>query len=390
MPVLPSRRLLPFVAAALLAPLGGCGEAGKAAAPPPAPPQVKVATPLVQKLIEWDEFTGRFEAVERVEVRPRVTGYLQAIHFKDGQLVKEGDLLFTIDKRPFEAEANRARSLLARAKARQNLARAEVGRAQSLLTRGNIAESSYDQRIAEQDLAAADIAAADAAIRIADLDVEFAEVKAPISGRVSDARVDIGNLVSGGSDPTLLTTIVALDPIQFLFDMSEADFLGYERAIARGDLKPTRDGVEISVRLPDEADWPHEGTIDFVDNAIDPGTGTIRVRALLPNPKGLLVPGQFARLRLPGSSLYDAVLVPEAAIVSDQSRKVLLTVDKDDVVRPKLVRVGPHELGLRIIRSGIEPTDRIVVEGVLRARADQKVTPVAATVAPWPDGRPGE
>lgn len=388
------RARLFFVLPLALVALTACDDqsSNSAAAPSaPPPPAVDAAAPLAKEIIEWDEFNGRFHASQDVEIRPRVSGYVEAVHFRDGQMVQTGDLLFSIDKRPFEAAKSRAVAELASARARYQFANQEVERGQQLVTRGTLPKATLEQRISDRLVASADIAAAEADLRSAQLDIEFAEVRAPISGRISDSRVDVGNLVSGSGTTTLLTKIVAFDPIHFEFDMSETEYLSYERANRRGDLKSTRDGgTEIEVRLPDEDVWSYKGRIDFVDSAIDAGTGTIRVRATLPNDDGFLLPGQFGRLRLPGSSVYEAILVPESAIVSDQSRKLILTLDENNLVQPKVVRVGPNELGLRIIRNGLEKTDRIIVNGVLRARFGQPVTPNEVKIEPWPNGQPGQ
>lgn len=367
--------------AALLAPGGGAPTAAAAGRPPP---EVTVAKPLVRELIEWDEFTGQFQAVDDVEIRARVSGYLQSTHFEEGDLVEAGDLLFVIDPRPFETELSRAQAQLEEAEARFALAERQVERASQLRQRDFVAESTYDERVAEARQAQAGIQVAEAAVRAAELDLEFTQIKAPVSGRAGRFEVSIGNLVSGGSggSTTLLTTIVSLDPIYLAFDVSEADFLAYKRAVSRGDLpNPGNDGsVPVGVRLFDEGNWPRDGRIDFVDNQVDSTTGTIRVRATVPNPDLFLVPGQFGRLRVPGSRLYEAVQVPDQAIVSDQARRVVMTVAADGTVVPKVVRPGPTEDGLRIIRGGLNPDDRVIIAGLMRARPGAKVTPVEGEI----------
>jgi RND family efflux transporter MFP subunit len=350
--------------------------AAQTAAPPP--PPVTVSKPLRRELIEWDEFTGQFSAVDSVEIRARVSGYLESVHFQDGQLVQKGQLLFVIDPRPFEAAAASARAQLAQATARLDLANQQLARAASLRQRDVLSGSVYDERIQEARVATAGIEVAKSAVRTAELDLEFTRVMAPVSGRISRREVSVGNLIAGGANgtPTLLTTVVSLDPIRFDFDMSEGDFLAYQRATAKGLLLQQRDGgVQVQARLFDERDWPLEGHIDFIDNRVDRGAGTIRARAVFPNPNLMLTPGQFGRLRLPGSELYTATLLPDSAIVSDQSNKIVLTVAEDGTVVPKLVRPGPMENGLRIIRSGLDPDDRVIISGIVRARPGTKVTP---------------
>ena len=368
-----------------LAMLAGCDDAAdanaKAQAPPP--PEVTVATPLVQKLTEWDEFTGRFEPVQQVDIRARVSGYLTEIGFQDGEEVEAGQTLFVIDPRPYQAIVDRAKAQIDTQRAQLVLARLDQERAAKLVSTSAGAKATLDDRNAELDSAGANLAASEAELRQAELNLGFTKVTAPFAGRVSDRRVDIGNLVS---DQTLLTTIVQLDPIYLTFDMSESDFLAYQRAAARGDLPSTRDNRTIvHAHLVDEDDWPHEGTMSFVDNVVDQGSGTIRGRATFPNPDGLITPGQFGRIRIPGSPEYDAFIIPDAAIVTDQSRKVVLTVGADDVVTPKIIRPGPSQPGgLRIVRRGLKPDDRIVINGLIRARPGAKVTPKEGTIAPEP------
>ena len=359
---------------------GGEGDGGAAAANATPPPPVTVASPLVRQLVEWDEFTGRFEAVERVEIRARVSGYLDSVHFEDGQLVERGQLLFVIDPRPFEIAVEQVQAAVDSAGARVELARLELDRASQLLERSATPRSTYDQRVHELRRAEADLAAARAELRDAELDLEFTQVRAPMAGRISDRRADVGNLVT---DQTLLTTIIALDPIYFVFDMSEADFLAYQRAVLAGELPSTRDrSTIIGVKLVDEEAWTREGQMNFVDNVVDASSGTVRARAMVNNPDMLIAPGQFGRLRLPGSPEYPAVLVPDDAIVTDQSQKVVMTVNADDTVEPRVIRPGPRELGLRIVRRGLESTARIVINGLMRVRPGMKVAPQPGTIEP--------
>jgi RND family efflux transporter MFP subunit len=353
------------------------------AAPPP--PAVTVSLPLQKEIVEWDQFTGQFAAIDSVEIRARVSGYLTEIHFQDGQIVRKGDLLFVIDPRPYEATLATMRAQLAQAEAQVELATRQLGRSAELRKRDYEPASNFDQRSSDLKVATAAVESAKSAIRSAELNVEFTRILAPISGRIGSHLVSIGNLVTGNESgtTTLLTTIVSLDPIYFNFDMSEADNLAYQRATARGALKSARDSpVAVSLRLADEKDWPHEGRMDFVDNHVDRNSGTIRARAVFANPGHLFTAGQFGRIRIPGSELYKAILIPDAALVTDQSRKIVLTVNDDNIVVPKVVRPGPGHDGLRIIRSGLLPTDRIVINGLVRARPGAKVAPHPGTIEP--------
>lgn len=356
-----------------------------AQAAPPAPPPVTVSPPLQKEVTEWDEYTGQFAAVDYVEIRARVSGYLTEIHFTDGQLVNKGDLLFVIDPRPYEIELQQGQAQLATAEATLDLASRELARAASLREKDFVAQSTYDQRLQTMKSAAASVETGKAAVRQAQLDIEFSHVTAPVTGRISQHLVSIGNLVSGGATgtPTLLTTIVSLDPIYLNFDMSEAQFLAYERAAASGKLKSNRDkGVPVFARLTDETRWTREGVLNFVDNQVDRSAGTIRARGIFPNPNFFLTPGQFGRMRIPGSEPYVATLVPDAAVVTDQSSKLLLTVAEDGTVVPKLVRLGPMIDGLRVVRTGIDAKDRIVIDGLVRARPGAKVTPQPGEIKP--------
>lgn len=351
-----------------------------------APPPVTVSTPLRREVVEWDEFTGQFAAVDAVEVRARVSGYLESVHFTDGQLVTKGDLLFIIDPRPFEATKASAEAELAQAQARLDLANRQLARAAELRRSENIAASVYDERQQEVRVAAAGVEVAKANLRTADLNLSYTRITAPIDGRIGKREVSVGNLVSGGQNgtTTLLTTLVSLDPIYFDFDMSERDYLMYQRAIADGRLKAQRGGgLPVEGRLFDEpaSTWSLKGTLNFVDNRVNPNSGTIRVRAVFPNPDHFLTPGQFGRLRLPGSERYTATLIPDSAIVSDQANKIVMTVTEDGTVVPKPIRLGPTEGNLRIVRSGLSPEDRVIINGLVRARPGGKVTPQPGEIA---------
>ena len=381
-----------LVAAGLIAVSGGSAVLlGRPASPavaqaaPAAPPPVTVSAPVQKNVTEWDEYTGQFAAVDYVEIRARVPGYLTEIHFVDGQIVKKGDLLFVIDPRPYEIELQQAQAQLATAEATLDLANRQLARAASLREKDFVAQSTYDERLQTMKSATASVETGKAAVRQAQLDLEFSHIVAPVTGRISQHQVSIGNLVAGGSTgtPTLLTTIVSLDPIYLNFDMSEAQFLSYERAVAGGKLKSNRDkGVPVFTRLTDEPNWTREGVMNFVDNQVDRSAGSIRARGIFPNPNFFLTPGQFGRLRIPGSEPYLAILVPDSSVVTDQSSKLLMTVADDGTVVPKPVRLGPMIDGLRVIRSGLDAKDRIVIDGLVRARPGTKVTPQPGEIKP--------
>jgi len=367
-----------FTAASLIlaATLAGCSDSHQAAAPPP--PAVTVAKPVQRTIIDQDEYVGRFVAVDSVEVRARVSGYLDRIHFEDGQLVKQGDLLFTIDKRPFQASLDQAKANLAQAKANLAFTEADLARGQQLVRDKTITEQTFDQRTQAKRVAEASVQAQDAAVHQTMLDLEFTELKAPVAGRIGDRRVSPGNLVTGGAggNTTLLATIVSTDPIRFEFTFDEAAYLRYERLSKRGqDVTSREGGVYVSLRLIDEPDFMHPGHLDFVDNVIDRASGTIRGRAVFSNNLGLFTPGMFARIRVPGSPAYPALLVPDVAIGSEQARKYVLVLDNENVARPKYVVLGDTYEGLRVIKDGIGADDRVVVNGVARIRPGQKVTP---------------
>jgi len=354
--------------------LVGCDSKPVAGSAPP-PPSVTVARPLQKTITEWDEYTGRFAAVATVEVRARVSGFIDSIHFKDGQLVKQGDLLFVIDRRPYTFAVEQAKAEVERAQAKLQIATLDVERATPLVRNQTLTEREFDTRRSNQREAAGAVASLQAAMKQSELNLEWTEVRAPIAGRISDRRVDAGNLVSGGqTGATLLTAIVSLDPIHFVFDASEADLLRYTRLAAAGARPLSRDVQNpVSVRLADESDYKHQGRMDFVDNVLNPKTGTIRGRAIFENKDGLLTPGYFGRLRLFGGQ-HDALLVPDSAIASDQASKIIFTVADDGTVGTKRVELGPMVEGLRLIRSGLAPIDRIVIDGLQRARPGQKVT----------------
>lgn len=340
--------------------LSACGEGGQDAGAM-APPEVDVSLPLKKRLTEWDEYTGRFEAVESVEIRARVTGYLQEIKFTDGQMVKKDDVLFIIDPRPFEYAQQRAQ-------AQFTLAEKEFKRAEGLLKTKAIAEEDFDNRVQE-------LKAAEAALNEAKLDVEFTAVKSPIDGRASRDFVNVGNLVR--ENETLLTRIVSLDPIHFYFDASQTELLKYirmDRSGGQADSKPK----PILIKLQDEKEFVHEGETDFIDNIVDAGTGTIQGRAIVPNPDSIIFPGLFGRARLVASEEYEALLLPDVAINTDQSRKFVFVVNAENKAQRKYIELGPiQDDGFYIVRSGLDGSERVVINGIQRIRApDQPVTPV--------------
>ncbi|MDT9598886.1 efflux RND transporter periplasmic adaptor subunit [Sphingosinicella rhizophila] len=360
------------VAASILL-LAGCSK-GESAAPPP-PPQVTVANPRVEAVVDWDEYVGRFEAVQSVDVKPRVTGYLRTVAFRDGQYVRAGQTLFTVDARPAQAQLDQARAQLARAQATLVNARTELARSETLAKSQAASKEEVEQRLAAVRAGAADVAAAQAAVRAQQLNVGFTRVTAPISGRISERLVDPGNAVS--ADETVLTRIVSTDPIHFAFEGSEALLLKY----LRQDAGATP-GTQVRIRLQDEADYSHAGRLDFVDNEVKTGAGTIRARALVANPDGFLRPGMFGHMRLAGSNPYRAMLVPDTAIVTDAARRIVYIVGKANVVAPRPVDLGPVIGNLRVIRSGISPDDRVIIGGIQRAFPGQKVQPKPGRVPP--------
>lgn len=385
-----SAALRSSVVCAFVAFLAGCGEAPKQQAAPP-PPAVTVAEPTKRTVSDFDEYVGRFVAVNSVEVRARVSGYLEGVHFKDGQIVKQGDLLFTIDKRPFQNAAEQARAAVTQTKSNLAFTTADFERGQQLVKEKTITEQTFEQRSQAYRNAQAAVSAAEAALRTSQLDLEFTELKAPIDGRIGDRRVSPGNLVTGGSggNTTLLATIVSTDPIRFEFTFDEASYLRYERASSVGtDIASRGAGVEVALKLIDEPDFIHKGKMDFVDNVIERTTGTIRGRASFSNANGVFTPGMFARVRVPASAPYEALLVPDSAIGSEQVRKFVLVVDGENTARTKYVTLGPLDGALRVIKSGLGPTDKVVINGMARVRAGQKVTPQAPAPAPAPGGAP--
>ncbi|MGA2995056.1 efflux RND transporter periplasmic adaptor subunit [Bradyrhizobium sp.] len=354
----------------------GFQRSGKtAAAVPPAPP-VTVSQPLRREVDTRAGFLGQFSAIDRVELRAQVGGTLTEIHFKDGQIVHKGDLLFVIDPRPYEIKLEQAKAALQTAAARVELANTQLSRAQSLRRNEFATQETVDQRTSDQDSSKASVEDAKARIRDAELDLEYSQVRAPFTGRIGARQVSIGSLVAGSrastSPTTLLATLVSLDPLYLDFDMSESDFLTFTRQRARigGPL-----ANKVVLGLSDENNFARQGTLDFVDNALDRSSGTIHARATVPNADLFLAPGQFARLRVAIAPPATVYLLPDSAVILDQSQHLVMTVQPDSTVKPKIVTTGDLRGGLRVILSGLEPTDRVIINGLVRAMPGAKVTP---------------
>ncbi|MGA9006991.1 MAG: efflux RND transporter periplasmic adaptor subunit [Xanthobacteraceae bacterium] len=397
-----ARRAGAIPAATLLLVLAGCNQSQQQAGGPP-PPAVTVTKPVQRTVIDQDEYVGRFTAVDSVEIRSRLSGYLSDIHFKDGQMVKQGDLLFTIDRRPFEIALEQMRANLAQARANLAFTEADLARGQSLLTNKTITEQAYDQRTQAKAVATASVTAQEAMVHSAELDLDqYSQLRSPIDGRIGDRRVAVGNLVTGGAgaNTTLLATVVSVDPIRFEFTFDEQSYLRYVRyASASKEVAALNGNVPVSLELIDENEFKHTGKIDFVDNAINTSTGTIRGRAVFDNADGIFTPGMFGRLRVPGSPPYTALLVPDAAIGSEQVRKYVLVVDDSGTVHQKYVTLGQLDGGLRVIKDGLDANDRVIVNGLMRARAGIKVNaqeqvapaaPAAAATAKTGDAADGK
>jgi RND family efflux transporter MFP subunit len=346
------------------------------------PPTVTVTQPVVQKVTDWDEFTGRLYAVESVEVRPRVSGYLQSIGFKEGTIVKKGDLLYVIDPRPYQAVLDQALAEVNRAKAALELAEADLVRANRLFGSRAISQEELDNRANKQRVALAAVEAARAAVKSAELNVEFTHIRAPITGRISRTRVTEGNLVSGGEfDSTPLTTIVSLDPIYVYFTGDERDVLHYTRLDMAGSRKSSRNEPNpVLLRLADEEEYLHKGHMDFVDNQIDLATATIRVRAVVANPDYLLMPGMFVDVRLLGEGPYETLLVPDAAINVDQTIRFVYVVGDHNIVERRPIQPGRLHGELRAVRGGLRPDDRVIINGIQRVRAGMQVTPESVPI----------
>ncbi|MFL6578006.1 MAG: efflux RND transporter periplasmic adaptor subunit [Povalibacter sp.] len=367
--------VLPLAVATAIV-VSGCSS--KAANAPVAPAtQVTVAAALERNVTEWDEFTGRLEAVESVEIRPRVTGYIESVNFTEGSIVKKNDLLFVIDQRPYRAALDKAAAELTRAKARAELAHSDVARSEKLLAIKAVSQEEYDERLNAAREADASVGAAQAAVETAQLDLSFTRVTAPITGRISKAAVTAGNLVTGGSNTaTLLTTLVSVDPIYVSFEGDEQVYLKYTELARRGDRSSSRDAANpVQMGLANETGYPHTGSMVFVDNQIDPHTGTIRARASFSNKDGYFTPGLFARVKLLGHNAYSAVLVDDRAIGTDQSQKFVYVVDGDNKVSYRTVKIGRLTDGLRIVQEGLTSGEKVVVNGMQRIHPGSVVQP---------------
>ncbi|TAI65667.1 efflux transporter periplasmic adaptor subunit [Bradyrhizobium sp. Leo170] len=352
--------------------LAACGPN---AAVPPADPTVSVSTPLVKEVTGWDTFTGRLEAVDTVEVRPRVNGYVERVAFRDGDYVHKGDLLFVIDPRPYEAAEKQAEGQLAQAQAQLVLADKELERAKSLIAAQAIATNVLDQRAQNQQAAEAAVAVAAAALARANLDLDFTQVRAPITGRISRKLVSEGNLVAGGdANATLLTSIVSLDAIDAYFDIDEHSFLRYRRAADGKQAVAFASGGEVGIALPGDKSPGFTGKLNFAENRLDASTGTLRLRARIANLDHVLMPGQFVRISLPAEPAHQAVLVPAAAVASDSSQAVLFVVGSDDRIAARPVELGRLFGKMREVTRGLEPNDRVVLSGIQRVQAGTKVT----------------
>ncbi len=362
-----------------LAVLSACGGGQPPAAPPPA--EVEVATPLQREVVDWDDYTGRFVAPEDVELRARVNGVITAVHFRDGQDVRKGQPLFTIDPRPYRAQLMQAQAQIARAQAALTNARQVTARSRTLAQAQAVSAEELEANVAAERSAAADLAAGRAAASSAMLNLGFTTVRAPFSGRVSDRKVSIGDSVADGQ--TVLTRLVSIDPLWFEFEGAESFYLKNLRQDQRGERGSSRYTANpVQIQLADETEYRWNGKMAFLDNAVDPNSGTIRAHAVVPNPTRFLTPGMFGRARLLGSGTYKAMLIPDEAIVTDQTRRLVYVVSKDNKATPRPVEIGAKAEGLRIVRDGLAPTDRVIITGLGRLQPGAPVNPKKGTIKP--------
>ena len=376
MSVQPHRFAISAIALSLALALAACGQPQQQQQAAPPPPTVTVAKPQTRTITDYDEYVGRFAAIDRVAVNARVSGYLDKISFTDGQIVKAGDLLFTIDQRTYKIALQQAEANLAQAKANLDYATTDLERARTLIedkTSNAISKQTFDQRTQTQRTAAATVQAQEAAVNQAKLDLQFTELRAPITGRIGDRQVSVGNYVVGGAgaSPTLLAIIVSTDPIYFDFTFDETSFLRYQRLLNGADVS----GSKVDLKLIDDKGWPYQGKMDFLNNVVDRETGTIRGRAVFDNAKDLFRPGMFGRVRVASSDPYQALTVPDIAIGSEQTQKFVYVVGPENVVQVRPVVLGPLEGPLRVIKSGLKPDDVVVVNGLMRVRPGVKVNP---------------
>ena len=366
--------------------LGACAPAQP---PAPPPPHVSAALPLQRQVVDWDDYVGRFEAVQDVEIRPRVSGTVQSVQFREGVEVAKGQVLFVIDPRPYRAATAQAEADLARAQALVTNARTEMARAQKLMDAQAISREEFETKQANLRSAIASAGSARATLEARALDLSFTAIRSPISGRISDKRVSIGTFVSAGQ--TVLTRVVTTNPIRFAFDGAESFYLKYVRQAQTGERKSSRYAPNpVDIKLADESRYNWHGLMKFVDNAIDQNSGTIRAYAQVDNPNGFLVPGMFGRARLLGSGTYSALLVPDEAIVTDQTRRFVYVVGKDGKTVQRPVETGPLVEGLRVVKTGLAPTERVVIDGLARLQpgmaVDAKLVPLKPRAA---DDAPG-
>lgn len=357
---------------------------GPPAAPPP--PRVTVVEAVKKEVVEWDEYTGRLDAKESVEIRARVSGYLDKIHFEEGKMVKAGDLLFTIDRRPYEAEHAVASADMEQAKTRAELAESDFERARKLVETRAISQEDFDTRAKTAAAARSSVKAAEARVTIAKLDLDFTEVRSPIAGRIGRALVTQGNLIIGGtSGTTLLTNVISMDPIYGFADVDEKASLKYRRLAASGKRESAvNTRIPCEMKLPDEEGFPHRGEVDFVDSRINASSGTVNVRAVFPNKEALLIPGTFFTVRVHGSGKYEAVLIPDRALATDQAQRFVYVVAEGSVAQFRPVKLGPMIDGLRVITEGLKPGEKVILEGIINVRPGAPVTVVTAEATPDP------
>ncbi|HHW3825963.1 TPA: efflux RND transporter periplasmic adaptor subunit [Raoultella planticola] len=344
--------------------LASCDNSAAQNAAPQAP-AVSAADVVVKSISQWDSFNGRIEAVESVQLRPRVSGYIEKVNYTDGQEVKKGEVLFTIDDRTYRAALEQAQATLARAKTQASLARSEASRTDKLINTNVVSREEWEQRRSAATQAQADIQAAQAAVDAAQLNLDFTKVTAPIDGRASRALITSGNLVTAGDSASVLTTVVSQKTVYVYFDVDESTYLHYQNLARSGQGAASNHlALPVEIGLVGEGGYPHQGKVDFLDNQLTPSTGTIRMRALLDNTQRQFIPGLFARVRLPGSAEFQATLIDDKAVLTDQDRKYVYIVDKDGKAQRRDIKPGRLAAGLRIVQQGLNPGDKVIVEGL--------------------------